>query len=122
MFELNGDGTSETVLHAFEGGTDGAQPVAGLVAMNGTPLRHHALRRESARLCFNGCGTIFALSPSGQERIVYRFKGGADGALPAARLTAIRGTLYGTTEYGGRTTARCFDPVCGTVFEVSGGR
>ena len=42
---------------------------------------------------------------------VYDFKGRPDGAVPVARLTAVNGTLYGTTKDGGARHS-------GTVFSV----
>jgi uncharacterized repeat protein (TIGR03803 family) len=44
--------------------------------------------------------------------VLYRFKGGSDGAKPFAGLTDFNGTLYGTTESGGTSGD-------GTVFTVS---
>ncbi|MGB8910401.1 MAG: choice-of-anchor tandem repeat GloVer-containing protein, partial [Candidatus Cybelea sp.] len=52
------------------------------------------------------------------ESVVYRFKGGEDGALPVSRLIALDGTLYGTTEFGGESTPFCAKG-CGTLFRVS---
>lgn len=46
------------------------------------------------------------------ERIVYSFKGGADGAGPTSALLVVGGTLYGTTFGGGTYNS-------GTVFAVT---
>jgi uncharacterized repeat protein (TIGR03803 family) len=50
--------------------------------------------------------------------VLYSFKGGNDGRDPhAGPLVKVRGTLYGTTEYGGGPChARCFG---GTVFAIT---
>jgi uncharacterized repeat protein (TIGR03803 family) len=65
-----------------------------------------------------GCGSIFKLSPAGTPTLVYAFKGGIDGAYPTGGLTNIRGTLYGTTLFGGSTG--CGDARgCGTVFRLA---
>ena len=51
-----------------------------------------------------GSATIFKVSTSGGERVLYRF--GAtqnDGVRPSSHLTNLNGTLYGTTAYGGGT-------------------
>ncbi len=37
----------------------------------------------------------------GRERLIYSFKGGADGAHPGGTMVAIYGKLYGTTFAGG---------------------
>jgi uncharacterized repeat protein (TIGR03803 family) len=118
VFVLGPGGKPESLLYLFRGGKDGAHPAAGLVVLDGKLYGTTQYGGKRTRLCFDGCGTVFALSAKGVEKVVYRFKGGTDGALPAARLTAIRGTLYGTTEYGGRTTALC-STGCGTVFALS---
>jgi uncharacterized repeat protein (TIGR03803 family) len=118
VFRLDPTGKSENVLYAFKGATDGADPVAGLVAMNGTLYGTTEYGGKLTRLCPQGCGTIFSVSSSGAEKVIYRFKGGADGALPASRLAAIDGALYGTTQYGGSTTALC-STGCGTLFKTT---
>ncbi len=70
----------------------------------------------------NGCGTVFALAPGGQESVLYAFQGPpADGASPVASLLLDRsGNLYGTTELGG-SGAFCNDEECGNVFELAPG-
>lgn len=59
-----------------------------------------------------GFGTVFSLTTTGTERIVYRFAGGTDGADPYGRLLYLNGTLYGTTYAGGANNA-------GTVFALT---
>jgi uncharacterized repeat protein (TIGR03803 family) len=63
-----------------------------------------------------GCGTVYSLDPgSGAETVLHSFVGGADGAIPEAGLTDVRGMLYGTTNWGGGTG--CFNGYgCGTVY------
>jgi hypothetical protein len=50
-----------------------------------------------------GCGTVFKLTKSGQEVILYRFTGGAKGEFPEAGHLAFdsSGNFYGTTAGGG---------------------
>lgn len=62
------------------------------------------------------CGTVFGVTTSGQEQVVYKFKGGTDGDRPMGKLLNVYGTLYGTTSRGGRG---CKKLGCGTVFSVS---
>jgi uncharacterized repeat protein (TIGR03803 family) len=57
-------------------------------------------------------GTVFKVSTSGSEHVVYSFKGSPDGMIPYARLVSLNGTLYGTTRYGGANGL-------GTIFKVS---
>jgi uncharacterized repeat protein (TIGR03803 family) len=51
--------------------------------------------------CGYGCGTVYRMTPAGKESVVYRFKGGKDGAAPRASLIYTNGALYGTTSGGG---------------------
>lgn len=118
IFSLGTDGTSYRVLYRFAGGSDGGAPAAGLIAIGAALYGTTRLGGTATRLCSNGCGTVFAVSASGTERVVYRFKGGKDGAHPIARLVAANGALYGTTQYGGMQTALCATG-CGTLFQMS---
>jgi uncharacterized repeat protein (TIGR03803 family) len=59
-------------------------------------------------------GTIFKVSVSGRERVLYRF--GAtqnDGVTPSSPLANLNRTLYGTTAYGGGAYGN------GTVFALT---
>ncbi len=110
---------TETVLHAFEDdGTDGLQPLSGLIELNGL------LYGTTATGGANGNGTVYSIDPAtGAETIVYSFcgkKGCADGTYPQASLVKVNGALYGTTVYGG--TGSCFNASydgCGTVFVIT---
>jgi len=57
-------------------------------------------------------GTVFSVTPSGAESVIYSFKGGSDGGNPSAGLISVGGTLYGTT-YGNPAIGN------GTVFSVT---
>lgn len=56
---------------------------------------------------------------NGGYKLLYSFKGGADGENPAAGLIFVKGLLYGTTEFGGSGSECGFSPGCGTVFRIS---
>jgi uncharacterized repeat protein (TIGR03803 family) len=129
-FKLAPDGT-ETVLHVFKGGNDGAYPPefgsAGLIADQSGNL-YGVTSAGGGGGCFGGggCGTVFKLAPDGTETILHSFQGGRhDGALPEGGLTIdAAGNLYGTTWNGGFIGPRhCdnngYDDGCGTVFELS---
>ena len=68
---------------------------------------------------FAGCGTVFEISTSGKEQVLYRFAGGNDGFFPSAGVLALNGTLYGTTSAGGGLPCKKYDGSCGTVFALS---
>jgi uncharacterized repeat protein (TIGR03803 family) len=115
VFEVNASGKAR-VLYRFKGKTDGYSPAAGLVAFNGG-LFGTTFGGGSPNGCSGyGCGTVFEVSTSGKERVVYRFKGGKDGEWPYSDLMAVKGLLYGTT-FGGGTG--CDGYGCGTIFEVN---
>ncbi|MGC1380918.1 MAG: choice-of-anchor tandem repeat GloVer-containing protein [Candidatus Baltobacteraceae bacterium] len=100
-------GNGYKLLYSFKNGSDGAYPYAGLTALNGT--LYGATYGGGTSL---GWGTIFKVSDSGIERVLYRFKANNDGAHPYAGLTVLGGTLYGTTYQGGSGGS-------GTVFKIS---
>ena len=112
-----------TVLHTFAGAPDGANPIAGLVQdvagnLYGTTQQGGITGGLCANSGLNGCGTVFKLDPSGNETVLYRFTGAADGEFPSAGLVRdAAGNLYGTTQYGGATSSAC-GIGCGTVFKL----
>jgi uncharacterized repeat protein (TIGR03803 family) len=115
VFSLTLDGTL-TVLHTFPTAylSDGYEPNGGLVARDGV------LYGTTYAGGANYEGTVFSITPHGQETVVHNFQGG-DGAHPFAGLTAFGADLYGTTAEGGRSTIECIDHTiygCGTVFKI----
>ncbi len=100
---------AETVLHRFADGKDGAQPAAGLTDRNGVLYGTTSSGGEGGS-CFeaNGnCGTVFGVTTSGVEMVLYRFKGGTDGFSPIVGMVNVNGTLYGTTHNGGDRDKCC---------------
>jgi uncharacterized repeat protein (TIGR03803 family) len=111
----------ERLLYSFKGGSDGIRPSGGLIAMNGM-LYGVTSAGGGSRYCkgysAHGCGTVFAVTASGEERVVYRFPVGAkDGSYPSGQLLALGGKLFGTTLFGGYF--RHCGNGCGTIFEVT---
>src|SRR5207253_5645914 len=49
----------------------------------------------------DGCGTVFKLTPSGTETLLYRFLGTPDASYPYGLVRDAAGNLYGTTLGGG---------------------
>jgi uncharacterized repeat protein (TIGR03803 family) len=97
----------ETVLYNFKGGAeDGANPHATLMADRaGNLYGTTASGGLAAKTCNTGCGTVFMLTAAAgywQESVLYRFTGGADGAVPYAGVVMdSAGNLYGATYAGG---------------------
>jgi uncharacterized repeat protein (TIGR03803 family) len=112
VFKITTSG-KESVIHAFAGGTsDGANPYGGLIDVDGT-LYGTTLSAGGLGCYATGCGTVFKITTSGKESVVYSFKGGSnDGAFPQAGLTDFKGTLFGTTTEGGTKNY-------GTVFKIA---
>lgn len=105
----------ERVIYSFKGGTDAAVPEANLVEAGGT-LYGTSVIGGGSGCGGSGCGTVFALTPSGNEHVVYSFKGGSDGARVYAPLTPLHGKLYGATLTGGGSG--CGGNGCGTIFSI----
>lgn len=121
VFALTSSGKERTI-YQFDGGRDGLEPTGSLVWLDGK-LYGTTLRGGSSNAWCEagstepGCGTIFSIDTSGNERVLYRFRGERDGAYPTAPLVALGGKLYGTTYMGG--AAGTCDHYCGTLFEVT---
>jgi uncharacterized repeat protein (TIGR03803 family) len=109
VFKLDTSG-NYSVLHSFgkRGTLDGVEPFAGLV-------------RDAAGNIFGttfggghyGAGTVYKVDASGNESVLYSFRGGSDGEFPSSTLVLDRaGNLYGTTDAGGSGGL-------GTVFKVA---
>jgi uncharacterized repeat protein (TIGR03803 family) len=111
---------AEKVLHFFSGGSDGSVPVAGLIDVKGT-LYGTTYFGGSTGCHGNGCGIVFSISTTGQEKVLYSFlgsDGNGDGGYPASGLLDVHGTLYGTTAEGG--SYACGKHLhCGTVYSVT---
>ncbi len=129
VFELTpgAAGWTETVLHSFNSNSqDGIGPSSGLVIdqegnLYGTTYYGGT---GKCRSDYPGCGTVFELSRSSgggwNEKVIYSFRAGADGALPATTLTSHSRGFYGTTVSGGKGACHQGDFVgCGTVFELT---
>jgi uncharacterized repeat protein (TIGR03803 family) len=113
VFALTPSGT-ETILHSFDfNGSDGYYPDAGLVLDDSGNLYGTTTYGGAYGCSEDGCGTVFALTPSGKEEILHSFGASGDGANPYGSLVRnTKGNLYGTTYYGG-----AYDS--GTVFELT---
>jgi uncharacterized repeat protein (TIGR03803 family) len=104
------------VVHAFQGGSDGAQPAVSVRDRAGN--LYGVTGDGGGDGCGgSGCGTVFKLSSSGAEAVLYNFAGGADGYYPGSVTMDKDGDLYGTTYYGGGKG--CDGNGCGTVFRLA---
>ncbi len=110
VFRITTGGTF-TVLHIFgKRYRDGAFPEAALLDVQGT------LYGTTAGGGDFDSGTVFSISTSGKERVLYSFGsygGVQDGIRPSSALIDVQGTLYGTTVRGGSAGGK------GTVFSIT---
>jgi len=116
VFRVSATGTI-AVMHSFTGSPDGATPYSGLVR-DPTGNFYGVTFYGGTGTCSDaiglGCGTIFEITSSGKESVLYSFTGTPDGSGPtgSALLRDKSGDLYGTTTYGGTYG-------CGTVFKYT---
>jgi uncharacterized repeat protein (TIGR03803 family) len=87
----------ETVRWSFSGGADGGNPTSVLV-LDGQGNLYGTTRNGGV----HGDGTVFKVDTSGNETVLYSFRGGADGSSPRGSLVwDAQGNLYGHTKSGG---------------------
>jgi uncharacterized repeat protein (TIGR03803 family) len=115
VFELvkSPSGYTETVLHSFSAGADGASPLGVIMDSSGNLYGTTAYGGGSSN-CTGGCGTMFELvKTSGySETTLHAFAGSSGGSIPTSGLVMdSSGNLYGTTEAGGTSGE-------GLVFEL----
>lgn len=131
-----GGAWTEQTLYIFQGGNDGAVPLAGLAMGTNGELygTTYAGGPGSACTAHNisipgfgpqsiGCGTVFELTPPSSaggawtESVLYGFLGGSDGGFPNA-VVLQDGVLTGTVTFGG-DPKNCGGVGCGGVFQLS---
>lgn len=116
VFSLDPKTNDLKVVYYFAGGSDGATPFAGLINVDGT-FYGTTFSGGGSSNCDGGCGTVFSLGPkAGTEEVLHSFTGGRDGFGLYAGLIDFRGTLYGTTTFGGAGSGLVG---FGTVFTVN---
>jgi uncharacterized repeat protein (TIGR03803 family) len=91
-------------------GYDGAAPEAPLLDVSGT--LYGTTSYGGAGGFKVSYGTVFTLTTTGKETVLYSFANTPDGARPAAGLVNLDGVLYGTTSQGGAYSEGC-------VFSIS---
>jgi uncharacterized repeat protein (TIGR03803 family) len=107
VFVLSNNG-AETVLHSFGSETtDGQMPIARLLRDSVGNLYGTTFSGGT-----QGMGTVFKVTPSGSETVLYSFAGVPDASGPEAGLILYAGIFYGTTYQGGASNY-------GTVFAVT---
>ena len=88
--------TNYKSLYSFGKGSDGQEPKAGLIDVNGT---FYGTTYKGGAY---SDGTVFSMSLGGKETVLHSFGHGSDGETPLAGLIDAKDTLYGTTSAGGK--------------------
>ena len=119
VFKLSPSG-AQTVLHAFTGGTDGAQPMGTLLLGPGGNLYGTAYSGGDVNCAGpppGGCGVLFKIDSHGNYSVLHTFESGAaDGNGPRSLVQDSAGNLYGGTDFGGGVG--CGGVGCGVVFKL----
>ncbi|MGC9993603.1 MAG: choice-of-anchor tandem repeat GloVer-containing protein [Candidatus Cybelea sp.] len=124
VYNISTTGTY-TPVHSFGcGPSDGKYPAADLIDVNGTLYGTTVEGGECQLSSDEGCGTVYSISRSGSEKVLYNFGSGttsaSSGLYPSAGLIDVNGILYGTTAAGGRSAGCGKDAGgCGTVYSLS---
>jgi uncharacterized repeat protein (TIGR03803 family) len=135
-----GGSWTETILYNFQGGNDGYFPWGNLVFDKKGNVygatQFGGGKGTTCNMYYGGnCGTVFELRPPKQkggawtEKVLYGFAGGTkgqrsgDGANPNGGLILdSKGSIYGTTYFGGDEAGTCDvgsgGTGCGIVFEL----
>jgi len=117
VFKLAPNG-AETVLHAFQGGTDGAYPYAGVIAdangnLFGTTLFGGDVSKRTCSNQISGCGTVFKLAPDGTETLLKVFDAQHENSPYAGLTMDNKGNLYGAASAASKSLAVIFEIVQG---------
>ena len=105
------------ILYSFTGGTDGANPESPLVESGGVLVGTTALGGGCSAFP-KGCGTVYAIAPTGQYEQIYSFENPPDGTMPDSKLLNADGKLFGITSEGGGLSAN-YPLDQGSLFSVT---
>ena len=110
-----------TVLYTFQGKSDGALPLAGLIQdpagnLYGTTAGDFYKNPQTGTTE----GSIFELKSDGKFALLHNFGAGGPGgaSLTGGLVRDSAGNLYGAAYEGGTSDTACFSAGCGVVFKL----
>lgn len=120
VYSISPTGEKKTLYNFRGGGADGAYPRGDLIDVDGTLYGTTNGGGSSCAYTNYGRGTVYSVTTSGAEKVLYSFHGASDGANPYSGLIELNGTLYGTTRQGGGKGCS-FSNIhgCGTVYSIT---
>ena len=117
VFKMDKNG-QYTVLYRFQGGSDGANPVAGLARDSSGNL----YGTTQGNAFTDSVSTLFKLDTSGHETVLFTFGNSfADGGVAnTTPLLDAAGNLYGTTPVGGDVNCQIEGTGngCGVIYKL----
>jgi uncharacterized repeat protein (TIGR03803 family) len=115
VFEVDKNGV-ESVLYAFTGQGDGANPVGGVIR----DAAGNLYGTTQGNGTINAASTIFKVDSSGNETVLHTFNNGTEGCCADSPLWQdAAGNLYGSAPFGGNSSCGIDGLGCGTLFSLA---
>jgi uncharacterized repeat protein (TIGR03803 family) len=113
VFKIDSAG-HESVLYSFEGGSNGTNPVAGLVR----DAAGNLYGTTQGNGFIGGQSVIFKVNPKGQQTVLYLADNSKASSLDSPLTLDAHGNLYGMSPYGGHVNCNK-GTGCGTLFKIT---
>ena len=106
----------ESILYSFAGQPDGAYPYTEDLVIDSAGNLYGTTSSGGT----HNFGTVFEISPTGVETVLWNFTGASDGGSPYSGVILDKSGsfLYGTTGAGGAIGACGQNAGCGTVYKI----
>ena len=119
LFAGDAFASSFSIIYTFQGGSDGAYPQPPLLDIGGTLYGATQAGGGSGGTNCNsfGCGTVFSITPTGAEKIIYSFQDGSDGKYPGSLFKADN-SIVGDSQNDNEVTTTLFSLTTKGKFNV----
>jgi uncharacterized repeat protein (TIGR03803 family) len=114
VFKIDRKG-NESLVYAFAGGNDGANPVAGLAEDKAGNV--YGVTQGNGKV--PASSTVFKIDPSGHETVLNDFSGPDACCANTTPVIDDAGDVFGTSPVDGNPDCVDDDEGCGSVYEVS---